>query len=349
MINPDLRVMIGQMVMTGFCGLDASETSEIYETIKTCQPGGILLFDWDGGLKTYKRNIKSREQFQKLVAELQKATEIPLFTGIDQEGGNVCRLKEETGFCKVKSAQEIGLHNDADEAKLWSEQIAADLNYAGINLNLAPVVDLEINQDNPIIGKMGRSFGKKAEKVISLAGIFCEVIRQKGILSCLKHFPGHGSASTDTHKQFTDISDSWHESELLPFEELIKRDLPDMIMTGHLYHRKFDEHFPATLSKKIIGGILRDKLGWQGVIVSDDMQMKAITDNYSLEESIFKAINAGVDILVFGNNSLHNLKSSLTKVIDIIEKFVDEGKISSDRIVESYERIILLKQENIGY
>ena len=213
----------------------------------------------------------------------------------------------------------------------------------GINLNLAPVVDLCSNPDNPVIAKLDRCFSSTPEKVSAQAAVYIAGHHQTCVLTCLKHFPGHGSSATDSHQGFTDITDSWNEEELIPYRELIQHGRVDAIMTAHVFNGRLDAHDPATLSKPIVSGLLRGVLGYEGVVISDDLQMKAISDHYGLETAIEKALNAGVDMLVFGNNLSYN-EHCVEQTIDIIHRLVKQGRVSEERINESWRRVSMLKR-----
>jgi len=203
-------------------------------------------------------------------------------------------------------------------------------------------VDMNVNPDNPVIGKVERSFSAEPRVVANQAAIIIEEHRKQGIISTLKHFPGHGSSKADSHKGFVDVSDTWKPDEIKPYADLIAKGNVDMIMTAHIFNARLDSSVPATLSKRIITGILRDSLKYQGVIISDDMQMGAITDHYGLETALEKCINAGVDIVCFGNNLQYD-PDIITKATSIIKRLVVEGKIPRTRIDESYKRITTLK------
>jgi beta-N-acetylhexosaminidase len=164
------------------------------------------------------------------------------------------------------------------------------------------------------------------------------------VLPCLKHFPGHGSATEDSHLGLTDISKTWTPAELRPYEMLIPLGASPLIMTGHLFLSPFDEEHPSTLSRNVLTGLLRQRLGFDGVIVSDDMQMRAITSHYGLEEAVVLAVEAGVDILVFGNNLDYD-PGIVPKAMDILVRAVEEGRLSAERIAASYQRIQAAKQQ----
>lgn len=343
----NLRSMIEQMILTGFYADEITPKCDIYKVLMLYDIGGVILFDYNGKEKSYNRNVHSAKKLRQLTCGLQNASKSPLFIAVDQEGGNVCRLKADKGFHKAVSAFEIGNSNDPVITRKWSVQIAEDLHNSGINLNFAPVVDIAVNQNNPAIAKLNRSFSVLPEKVTLHAKIFCEVMQEYGILSCLKHFPGQGSASTDTHLQFTDITKSWSKNELIPYKILISENCCNMIMTGHLFNDNIDGKYPATLSYKTVQKLLREKLGWQGVVISDDLQMKAINRNYPLENTIMFAINAGVDILLFSNNHVDDLQSSIHNIVNTTMNLVKQGRIKESRIEESCKRIKNLKNNLI--
>ena len=179
--------------------------------------------------------------------------------------------------------------------------------------------------------------------MISNVSIICSTCQDEGIIPTLKHFPGHGSSTTDTHLDFTDITASWSEKELEPYSALIASGYHDPIMTAHVFNGKLDPVYPATLSKAILNGILRTRLGFKGVIISDDMQMKAIADRYGLETAIRLAIDAGVDILLFGNNTSYD-PAITTKATEIIRSLLKKKIITEERIDRSYQRIMELKK-----
>lgn len=330
--------MISQMIIVGFSG-DNSEDKwvrQISIDIRNKKIGGVILFS---------KNIKSPKQIKSLITYLKKQnkSKLPLFFGIDQEGGKVQRLKKSNGFNDYLSAQEIASKFTLFEASQQYEKLSDELYNYGFNLNFAPVVDINVNQSSPVIGKKGRSYSDKEEIVYAYASIFIRAMNKYKILNALKHFPGHGSSFKDSHKGFTDITKTWEYKELKPYYDFIKYKKVDMVMVGHLSHKGFDKNYPATLSKNIVQGILRDKLKYEGVVISDDMHMKAITDNYTLEKSIVQAINAGVDILLFSTYFYNN--SNIPKTVhSVVKQAIKEGLIKKSTIETSYKRIKKLKE-----
>ena len=339
--------MIGQMIMIGFRGFDIADLSNtITEQITQGHVGGIVLFDYDVVNKEAVRNIKSPTQVQKLNYDLQNLSPRKLFIAIDQEGGKVNRLKTKYGFPAGVSNKYLGELDNLDSTKYYAEKNAATLSDLGFNVNFAPAVDLEINPENPVIGKIERSYSKDADIVIKHSQEWISAHSAKGILSTLKHFPGHGSSHTDSHYGVTDITKYWQTEELRPFEELVSTDYLVAVMTAHVVNQNLDKEFPATLSPTIINGVLRENLNYDGIVFSDDLQMKAVNAMFDFETIIYQAVTAGVDVLVTGNNLDYD-EQFAEKTISTILTMIEDGKISKDRIQQSYDRIMKVKNQLI--
>jgi len=213
-------------------------------------------------------------------------------------------------------------------------------------MNLVPVVDININTKNPIIGGLGRSFSVNEQIVTDSAEIFIKNHIEKNIITVEKHFPGHGSSKSDSHLGLVDVTNVYDEKEFLPYKKLNDKKLLDAVMTAHIINKNIDKNYPASLSFNFLQNILRDQIGFNGVIISDDMQMGAISKEFSFEQSIILAINAGSDVISLMNNSLENYDSQMAyKARDVIFWAVKEGKISREKIEESYNRIIELKRK----
>lgn len=340
-----LEEKIGQMLLIGFRGMEITENDQIAKDIQAGRVGGVVLFDVDVALGYTERNIQSPQQVTSLNSQLQSyARSHNLLIAVDQEGGVVARLKEKYGFPENVSQQYLGDLNNDDSTKYYGARTANTLMNNRFNTNFAPVVDLNVNPESPAIGALERSYSADPDVVTHLASLTIDELHNKNILSTLKHFPGHGSAGTDSHLGVTDVTDTWTEDELIPYKNLIDAGKADMIMTAHIFNSNWDSDYPATLSKNVITGILRNQLGYDGVVISDDMNMKAIREQYGLEETIYKAIDAGVDILVFANNLVYDEQIAV-KAVDIIKDLIDEGKLSEERIAQSYDRIIELKKK----
>lgn len=338
-----LRDQLGQLLLVGFRGTRLEECGPILRDLREHRIGGVILFDQEMvDPSTRRRNVESPEQLRTLVAGLRAAAGRPLIVAIDQEGGRVNRLKPDYGFPPSVSHEELGRRNAPEETYRAAEQTARTLVAAGINLNLAPVVDLDANASNPIIKGKGRSFSADPATVTRHATAFIQAHRAHGVRTCLKHFPGHGSAASDTHHGLVDVTATWNERELEPFRDLIRSGLADAVMSAHVFHARLDPRHPATLSAATLSGLLRQTLGFGGVICSDDMEMGAISTRYGLEESVPAAVEAGVDLLCFGNNQRYD-PDIAPKAIAILERAVISGRLSAERIAASVARIRTLQ------
>ena len=337
-----LKKEIGRMLVVGFNGQSINKKSQILKDIKKYNLGGVILFDKFYKNRTRTKNISSSTQLQNLSTQLQKISQKPLIISIDQEGGKVARLKPYYGFSKIPSAFEVAQGTQKSASRVYEKQ-SKMLQVAGINTNFAPVVDLAINPKNRVIVGLERSFSKESKKVVAFAKIVIEEQSKAGIISVLKHFPGHGSSLEDSHKGFVDISKTWSKKELEPYIQLIDANMVDMIMSAHVFNSKLDKKYPATLSYNINTKLLRNELGFKGVIISDDMQMRAISEQYSLKESLTLAINAGVNILLFGNQLAQN---SVKELVNIIFSGVKNGTIKYENIKSSNTKIENLHTKN---
>lgn len=343
--DDSLDIKIGQMLMVGFRGLTVRPQSPIAEAIRDYHLGGVVLFDFDVATREYGRNIASPMQLLDLTAGLQDAAAIPLFIAVDQEGGKVARLKTRDGFPNNVSHAYLGEIDNEDTTRYYTDIIARSLAIVGANINFAPVVDLNANPANPVIGALDRSIGADPERVTRHAALMIEAHHAWGVLCAVKHFPGHGSSVDDSHLGFVDVSDSWSEEELEPYEALIARGLPDLVMTAHIYNSELDETYPATLSAKTIDGVLREELGFDGVVVTDDLMMKAIADHYGMETAIRQAVLAGVDVLLFANNTYSYDPDIARKAFTTLKSLVEKGEISPARIDRSFRRVMTLKNK----
>jgi beta-N-acetylhexosaminidase len=306
--------------------------------------GGVILFDYDMPSKRYGRNIKNPQQLKKLNADLQKLSDTKLLIAIDQEGGKVNRLRTVYGFPPTVSAKYQGKVNDRDTTAKYAAQTAATLAHVGINLNFAPCVDMDVNPLCPVIGKLERSFSANPEIVTAHAEIWLTEQARQGVTGCLKHFPGHGSAKSDTHIGAADVTGTWSAAELEPYRRLIRTGKVQAIMTAHVFNAKLDARYPSTLSEAVITGLLRRQLGFDGVVITDDLAMGALVDHYSLEETLVQAVLAGADVLCLSNNGKTYDPHIARKAVDLIFKAVQDGRIPPQRIEESYARIMQLKR-----
>lgn len=356
--SPSLETMAGQMIMTGFHGDGTNANDENFNTIKEQiirgQIGGVILFDVDisGLLATgmditeakkqiFSSNIKNTNQVKDLTKQLQSIAPKKILIAIDQEGGEIQRLKPEHGFAPIPSHKELAM-GDVKATYETAYDLGQRLSNLGINVDFAPLLDVDVNPASPAIGAKSRSFSSNPETVTQFANAFAKGLADAKIIYSYKHFPGHGSATGDTHEGLTDITATYQDYELIPWQQSLKKSSPyATVMVAHVINNKIDT-LPASLSKKTIQ-MIRD-MGFNGVIVSDDMDMGAIANKYGTETAIKMAINAGNDILVFGNNLTFD-KNRGRDVNEIIVKLVREGKIKKSRIRESYRRIMKLKSK----
>lgn len=338
---PSLREMAASMLMVGFKGDSITPDNPVVSYLRDTRVGGIILFDVDltGSRELGSRNITSRRQLASLTRQLRDIAGYPLLIAADQEGGRVQRLKPHYGYSPLPSAREIGAMNCADSTLAVARLMADELAEAGVNVNLAPELDIHCDSC-PVIGRLNRAYSDKPETVAFHAGITIDELHRRSIAVAVKHFPGHGSATSDSHYGLTDATSTWNEKELIPFKRMIDSGRADMIMTAHIFNRNIDADLPATLSPATLTGLLREKLGFEGVILTDDIYMQGIIDNYSAPDAVIKAILAGADMLIMGNNITTGFESDRpAKTVDIIVDAVEKGIIPRERIEESYRRI----------
>lgn len=307
--------------------------------------GGVLLFDYDLVRKQPGKNIRDQQQIRELTRALHNSpracSELPLFVAIDYEGGAVDRLKHVTGCPPTITPEQLAQRSD-DDLSTQCRTMANTLHDLGFNLNFAPTLDLNLTHTAGIIGKLQRSFSADPAEVVRVASRFVACLAERGITCCYKHFPGHGSALGDTHEGFVDVTDTFQPQELEPYARLL-RDTghPVMVMTAHVINRQLDpDGLPATLSPVVLTELLRERMGFDGVIISDDLQMHAISQHYSLEDSLRLTINAGADMLIIANQLG---ETTATDVIDVIEHLVHNNAIPAQRIAQAWQRIVRLK------
>lgn len=338
--DAQLQKMVGRMLLVGFADESINEKSQIVQQIQKYDLGGVILFDRFYNDRNKTKNISSPEQLQKLTTSLKSFSKKPLLISVDQEGGKVARLSPKYGFEATPSASRVA-QLDAYMAMHVYNSLARTLVHNGINCDFAPVVDLGVNPDNKVIYGLGRSYGSSSKDVAMYAKIMMTSLKNNNVISVLKHFPGHGSSLGDSHEGFVDISNTWSKEELEPYRELIASGDAAMIMSAHVFNSNLDATYPATLSHNVNTKLLREELGFKGVLVSDDLQMGALTSRYTLEEIVTLSINSGVDMLLFGNQLA---SQDIDELVAVIVSGVKKGSISLKRIKESNERIEKLMQ-----
>ncbi len=336
-----LRKKIASLLVVGFRGQSVSSNDWIVKAIKDDGLGGIILFDRDQ-LTGNKRNIISPSQVKKLVTSLRNAAPGPLIVSIDQEGGLISRLNPSNGFPATKSEAQIGAINQTAQTVAWAQGMVESMKSIGVTMNFAPVVDLNINKNNPAIAKLGRSFSANPDVVVSNATTEIKVHRAGGIKTSIKHFPGFGSATGNTDFGVVDVSKSWRRSELEPFQRLIKTGTADSVLVAHLLNTQIDPSRPMSLSKKAITDLLRGQLGFKGPVVSDDMQATGITKKYGHDEALSLALQAGMDLLVYANQQQYDA-GIVEKTLDAAVKLVKNGTLTEAQIDAAVARVDTLR------
>jgi beta-N-acetylhexosaminidase len=334
-----LEQMAGQMIVVGFQGDDAGDASvqKLREDIAASRLGGVMLL---------KTNVKNLKAVAALNTALRDASpELPPFITVDQEGGSVERLTKAVGFTEIPNAATIAAKNSPEEAEAVYGKMASAVAELGFSVNFGPVADVNINRNNQIIAKYGRAFSADAQTVAVYSEAFIKAHHAAGVLTALKHFPGHGSSTADSHEGFVDITDTWSPTELDPYRTLIAAGDVDMIMVGHLYHADYSDaesQTPSSLSPQWVTGVLREELGFDGVVISDDLEMGAIREHFTLEETVTKAVRAGMDVLLFSNTAKYR-PSLGQEILNILLAEAAADPAFAGRIEESYNRIVALK------
>ena len=320
------REKIGQLFMVGFLG--TSVTPDLASFIKQYKPGGVILFS---------RNLESVEQMVDLTNKLQACSpHSPLLISIDQEGGRVSRLPK--GFTIFPSCSLLGRSNSTELAYAAGATIAKELRAVGVNMNMAPVLDVNSNPDNPVIGD--RAFGTTPDVVCELGIATAAGLQDNGVVACGKHFPGHGDTNTDSHKELPVVEatrERLEAIEFLPFRRAVQRGVASL-MTAHVLYRALDRELPATLSPTIINDFLRQELQYDGVVLTDDLEMHAIIDHFGVEDAAVRAVLAGCDMVLICKD-----RDREVAAFEAVEQAVASGTISTERLDLSAARIVRLK------
>ena len=331
------------MIMVGFRGMTPREAEPTIRQIEDGIIGALVLYDMDaetGGA----RNIQSREQLRELLAGLKAAGEIPVLAAIDAEGGFYHRLKEKYGFAPATPAAILGERDDLSGTHSAAATVAAEFNDVGIDLNLAPVLDL-LNPANKTVSASRRSFSSDPVAVSAHAREFILAHREQGLLTAAKHFPGMGGILRPYEPGEGERIDVWSPTELEPYRALNGEGLLDAILTTRVTYANLDPIYPACLSPRIINGLLRSELGFDGVVISDPLDMLAIWDVYGFELGTIMAVNAGMDILLYCNESgiVPYSDDRAPDAVQVILDAVGRGDIAESRIDEACGRVLALK------
>lgn len=325
-----LREKIGQMLVISYSGTEY--TDKLDELLKSVKPGGFILF---------KDNISSYSSTVDYISRIKDTATIPMLMSVDQEGGRVQRIKDvsDVNVQNIPDMYTLGKTSDVSLSYDVGKVVAEELSAFGVNTDYAPVLDIFSNPNNTVIGT--RAFGSDAQTVINMAIPFANGMKENGVIPTYKHFPGHGDTDADSHIELpvvTKTKEELYKNELLPFKTAIENGA-QMIMVAHIaLPNVTGDYTPASLSDKIVNGILREELGYNGVVITDGVNMKALADNYSVKEICSYSINAGVDIILMPPDPI--------ETVNIIEGLVNEGIITEQRIDESVKRILLMKHNN---
>ncbi|HYQ17973.1 MAG TPA: beta-N-acetylhexosaminidase [Polyangiaceae bacterium] len=304
----DLEQQAARLFTVGFAGKSPSDE------LRGLLDRGV------GGVVSFSRNVGSPEEVLELNRELKRLAQRPLLLAVDQEGGRVARLR--SGFTELPAMRSVGAAADASLARELGQLMGRELRAVGFDMNYAPVLDVDTNPDNPVIGT--RSFGRDAQRVAEIGLALAEGLQSAGVAACAKHFPGHGDTSQDSHLELPRLPHDeprLEQVELAPFRAAAKTDIA-AFMTAHVIFEAVDAQYPATMSRAVVHGILREKLGYDGLVLSDDVEMRAIADNYGVEEAVWLGLRAGVDhFLVCHSAALAH------RAIDAVVRAVEAGEL----------------------
>lgn len=328
-MNKDIRDKIYQMFILGLEGENLSSNPNLVNALEN-NLGGVIFFT---------QNIKTKEQFKSLISDIKFHSKTAPFLSIDQEGGRVERTENIHNGKKYLSPK-FGVEKGIEFIKEQTVRISYELKEFGINLNFAPVLDVNTNPDNPIIGE--RAFSDNTDEVIKYGNIVVKTYIENEIIPCAKHFPGHGDASADSHISLPVIDlelEDYTQNHIRPFKEVPS----PMIMVAHLHCKAFDkEQIPSSLSKNVIG-YLRNKLGYRGLLITDDMVMGGVLD-IDATQACIKAIKAGINILLYRNSADETIK-----IIENIAKMAQNDEELKEKIEQSYQKIIEFKSKNPNF
>jgi beta-N-acetylhexosaminidase len=328
----DLERRAARLFTVGFAG--KAPTGELRD----------LLARGVGGVVLFARNIGSPEEVLELNRELKRAANRALLLAVDQEGGRVARLR--SGFTELPAMRAVGGTGDVSLARELGALMGRELRAVGFDMNYAPVLDVDTNPDNPVIGT--RSFGRDAARVSDLGVALAAGLQSAGVAACAKHFPGHGDTSQDSHLELPRLPHPWsrlEEVELAPFRAAAHTDIA-AFMTAHVIFEAVDGQYPATMSRAVIRGILREKLGYDGLVLSDDVEMRAIADNYGVEEAVLRGLHAGVDHFLVCHTA-----ALAQRAIEAVVRAIERGEVGLDVLdaaTRRFDRVCARFEKPVG-
>lgn len=345
----ETALMLGQLFMVGFVGTKASDPSveQLGDMLEQGSLGNVIFF---------QRNIENPQQLKELTTYLHTRARknplglCPLFA-VDQEGGRVQRLKTANGFPQFPSAQTVGTWEDAQKIRQTYGEMADMLSNHGFNMNLGPVIDLALENETGVIGRLERAYSADVDRVVDCARIFHEEHEARHLLTAVKHPPGHGSAKVDTHEGFVDVSGVWQDKELDPFRALLRSGHVDSVMMAHTYNRQFDAAYPASISKSTIEGMIRKREGYNGVVITDDLHMNALSRFGDTTALVKQAFCATEDILILSNMqdpTITEHPGTVTTDLKALYKNLEQDKDVMEAVKQSFERVKTWKTARLG-
>lgn len=290
-----------------------------------------------GGVIFFSRNVGEPREVLELTSRLKRSAARPLIVALDQEGGPVARLRR--GFSEIPPMRAVGATGDVSLAREVGALIGRELRAVGFDMNYAPVLDVDTNPNNPVIA--ARSFGRTPELVSAMGTAVAAGLESVGVAACGKHFPGHGDTSQDSHRELPRLThslDRLERVELKPFAAAISAGITSL-MTAHVVFEPLDSVYPATMSRAVLHGLLREQLGYDGLVVSDDLEMRAIADHYGVEETVLRGLDAGVDQFLCCHTA-----ALAEQAIEHVVHAVENGKLSRERLESANRRIAAFGQ-----
>lgn len=337
--TPPLEDMIAQMIMIGFDGTKEGDkwVDQIAKDIKREKIGGVFLTD---------KNIQNAAQLKKLNDYLKSggSKELPLIVAVEHEGGEKSAFDAKKGFSEIPSSYELFKNKDISESEQLYKKLSLDLAKSGINVNFAPVLDLQPKNDIYERAKLQRSYSSYEEIVTTYAMLFINALHAEGVMPVVKYFPSAGANLWNNFSTEEDITKTWRFEQLKPYYDLIAFGKMDAVLMSHVMHKEIDPKNPTLFSKLVIQGLLRDKMHFGGVVFADNLRTNSLPNSIDFKQRVIRSIDAGADILVFTNYFADSASVPFT-VQKIITDAIKSGELSSERIALSYERIVNFKQK----